>query len=71
MSCVGTVTGLPSAGFKRLPEASISMRASRCASTERGTCTAIWSPSKSALKAVHTSGCSLMARPSTSTGSKA
>ena len=28
--------------------------ASTCASTERGTCTAIWSPSKSALKAIQT-----------------
>jgi len=32
---------------------------------------AIWSPSKSALKAVHTSGCSWMALPSMSLGSKA
>ena len=35
----------------------ISTRASNCASTDSGTCTAIWSPSKSALNAVHTSGC--------------
>ena len=32
---------------------------------------AIWSPSKSALKAVQFRGCSFRARPSTSTGSKA
>ena len=58
-------------GFSRLPEASISILASRQASSPRGRWTAIWSPSKSALNAVHASGCSLMARPSTSTGLKA
>ena len=45
--------------------------ASACASTDKGTCTAIWSPSKSALYAVHTSGCSFIALPSTKTGSNA
>ena len=35
---------------------SIKNLASACASTDKGTCTAIWSPSKSALYAVHTSG---------------
>ena len=50
---------------------SIRSRVSICASRESGTCTAIWSPSKSALKAEVTKGCSLMARPSTSTGWKA
>ena len=49
----------------------MSTRASICASTESGTCTAIWSPSKSALKAAQTSGWSWMALPSMSTGSKA
>ena len=38
---------------------------------ESGTCTAIWSPSKSALKAVQTRGWILMALPSTRMGSKA
>ena len=71
MSCVGTVTGLPSDGFNRLPAASIRKRASACASQESGTCTAIWSPSKSALYAVQASGCSFIARPSTKTGSNA
>ena len=45
----------------------ISTRASSCASSDSGTCTAIWSPSKSALKAEHTNGCSWMALPSIST----
>jgi hypothetical protein len=36
-----------------LLDASISVRASICASSDSGTCTAIWSPSKSALKAAH------------------
>ena len=49
MSCDGVVIGLPLEGEKMLFGASISMRASICASTESGTCTAIWSPSKSAL----------------------
>ena len=39
------------AGNSTLLEASISARASICASTDSGTWTAIWSPSKSALKA--------------------
>ena len=50
---------------------SIRIRASACASADRGRWTAIWSPSKSALKAVHTSGWTWMALPSTSTGSNA
>jgi hypothetical protein len=49
MSCVGVVIGLPLEGEKMLFGAIISMRASICASTESGTWTAIWSPSKSAL----------------------
>src|SRR5512135_1219894 len=52
-------------------EDSIRTLASICASGERGMWTAIWSPSKSALKAVHTRGWILIALPSTSTGSKA
>ena len=69
MSCVGTVMGWPLAGDRMLCEASISTDASICASGESGICTAIWSPSKSALNAVHTSGWILIALPSTSTGS--
>ncbi len=47
------------------------MRASACASAESGRWTAIWSPSKSALKAWQTSGWTWIALPSTSTGSNA
>ena len=56
MSCVGVMIGLPLDGLKMLFGASIRRRASICASTDSGTCTAIWSPSKSALYAVQTSG---------------
>ena len=48
--------GLPWAGERMLLVDIISTRASTCASIDKGTCTAIWSPSKSALYAVHTSG---------------
>ncbi len=68
MSWVGVTMGLPLAGEKRLFEASIRMRASSCASMESGTCTAIWSPSKSALNAVQTSGWTRIALPSMSCG---
>ncbi len=71
MSCDGTMIGSPLAGESTLFEASISVRASICASSDSGTCTAIWSPSKSALNAAQTSGCSWIALPSISTGSKA
>ena len=63
--------GSPLAGERMLFEDIISARASSCASSDSGTCTAIWSPSKSALNAVQTSGCSWIALPSISTGSKA
>ncbi len=71
MSCDGTMIGLPLAGLKMLLVDIIKTRASSCASSDSGTCTAIWSPSKSALKAVQTSGCSWIALPSISTGSNA
>src|SRR6267142_688681 len=71
MSCEGTMIGSPFAGERMLFEASISVLASICASSDSGMCTAIWSPSKSALNAAHTSGCSWIALPSISTGSKA
>ena len=48
-SCVGVMIGRPCAGLKRLFGAIISAEASTCASYESGRCTAIWSPSKSAL----------------------
>ena len=41
--------GFPLEGEKMLLVAIISKRASNWASTDSGTCTAIWSPSKSAL----------------------
>ncbi len=56
MSWVGVTSGLPCAGLSMLLLESMRTRASACASADSGRCTAIWSPSKSALKAVHTSG---------------
>ena len=52
-------------------EDSIRMRASAWASADSGRWTAIWSPSKSALKAWQTSGWTWIALPSTSSGSNA
>ncbi len=66
MSCVGIVTGRPSAGLRMLLVESIRIRASACASADSGRCTAIWSPSKSALNAEQTSGWIWMALPSIS-----
>ena len=71
MSWVGVTRGRPWAGLNTLLADSISNRASAWASADSGRCTAIWSPSKSALKAAHTSGWIWIALPSTSTGSKA
>ena len=71
MSCVGTAIGLPLAGDRMLLVESMRIRASACASHESGRCTAIWSPSKSALKAAQTSGWIWIALPSTSSGSNA
>ncbi|SHX86140.1 Uncharacterised protein [Mycobacteroides abscessus subsp. abscessus] len=58
MSRRGMASGRPDAGDRMLFEDSMRMRASACASADSGRCTAIWSPSKSALNASHTSGCS-------------
>ena len=71
MSWLGPMIGRPVAGERMLLVDIISTRASICASTESGTWTAIWSPSKSALKAAQISGCSWIALPSISIGSKA
>src|SRR5438876_56006 len=49
MSCDGTMHGSPFDGSSTLFDASISVRASICASSDSGTWTAIWSPSESAL----------------------
>ena len=50
---------------------SINILASNWASKLKGTWTAIWSPSKSALKAAQVKGCSSIASPSINFGSKA
>src|ERR1700741_3760295 len=71
MSCDGIAIGAPLAGDRMLFEDIISTDASICASGASGMCTAIWSPSKSALNAVQTSGWIRIALPSTSTGSNA
>ena len=71
MSWVGLMIGLPLAGLKMLFVDIISVIASTCASIESGRCTAIWSPSKSALNPLQTSGWMRIAFPSTSTGSNA
>ena len=71
MSWVGETTGEPSAAERRFCVESISSFASFWAADESGTWTAIWSPSKSALKAKHTSGWIWIAEPSTRTGMKA
>ena len=56
MSWLGSATGRPSDGLSTLLLEIISTRASSCDSKDSGTCTAIWSPSKSALNAAQTSG---------------
>ena len=56
MSCDGTVIGAPLAGDRMFLDDFMSTEASICASGANGMCTAIWSPSKSALNAVHTRG---------------
>ena len=71
MSWLGETIGLPLAGDKTLLVANIKTFASACASAESGTCTAIWSPSKSALNASQTSGWTWIAFPSTRIGSNA
>src|SRR6266511_3867159 len=71
MSCVGVASARPFAGERMLFDESMRIRASACASADNGRCTAIWSPSKSALNAWQTSGCTWIALPSTSTGSNA
>ena len=68
MSWEGTVIGEPFAGFRILWDANIKSCDSKIASGPKGKWTAIWSPSKSALNAVHTSGCNWIAFPSMSLG---
>ena len=71
MSCVGVASGRPEAGERMLFDESIRIRASAWASAQSGRCTAIWSPSKSALNAWQTSGWTWIALPSTRIGSNA
>src|SRR6266404_4615419 len=71
MSWLGLMIGWPLAGLKMLLVDIISTVASTWASIDKGRWTAIWSPSKSALKPLHTSGWMRMALPSMSTGSNA
>ncbi len=71
MSWLGTVIGSPLDGLRMLWLASIRIDASSTAAWPSGTWTAIWSPSKSALNAVVTSGCRRIALPSMRTGWKA
>ena len=56
MSWLGLMIGLPLDGLKMLFVLIINTVASTWASIERGRWTAIWSPSKSALKPRQTSG---------------
>ena len=46
----GVVIGVPSLGASILFTDNIKNLASACASTDKGTCTAIWSPSKSSAR---------------------
>ncbi len=71
ISWVGLMIGSPFAGERILFVDIIRARASSWASIDNGTWTAIWSPSKSALKATQTNGWSWIALPSTSNGSNA
>ena len=63
--------GFPFDGLKILFVDIIKTLASSWASKLKGICTAIWSPSKSALNAAQTKGCNSMAKPSINLTSKA
>ena len=71
MSWLGTIIGFPLDGLSMLFVDIIKTLASNWASKLSGMWTAIWSPSKSALKAAHTRGCSSIAFPSISFASNA
>ena len=72
MSCDGIAIGAPVRRRQDVVATTASAPTPRSApSGDSGTWTAIWSPSKSALNAVQTSGWILIALPSTSTGSNA
>ena len=55
--------GCPVAGEEQLLDDIIKALASAWVLKDKGIWTPIWSPSKSALKAEHTNGCSCMAFP--------
>lgn len=61
MSWLGDIFGCPVAGDVQLFVDIISVLASACAFNERGIWMPIWSPSKSALNAEQTKGCSCIA----------
>ena len=63
--------GFPFDGLSMLFVDIIKTRASNWASILNGIWTAIWSPSKSALKAEHTNGCNSIALPSINLASNA
>lgn len=71
MSWLGTIMGFPVAGEVQLFVEIIKVLASACAFKVKGICIPIWSPSKSALNAEHTSGCSFIAFPFVIKGSNA
>ena len=71
ISWLGTIIGFPFEGLKILFVDIIKTLASNWASKLNGMCTAIWSPSKSALNAAQTNGCNSIAFPSISLASKA
>ena len=56
MSWEGRVIGVPFCGLRILCDDNINNWASKIAALLKGTCTAIWSPSKSALNEEVTNG---------------
>ena len=71
MSWLGTIIGFPFDGLNILFVDIIKTLASNWDSKLRGTWTAIWSPSKSALNAAQVNGCNSIALPSINFGSNA
>lgn len=71
MSWLGTIIGCPVAGDVQLLEDIIKLLLSACDFKLKGMCIPIWSPSKSALNALQTSGCNLIAFPFVNFGWKA
>ena len=61
MSWLGTIFGCPVAIDVQLLDEIINILASAWAFNDKGIWTPIWSPSKSALNAEHTKGCSWIA----------